>query len=209
MHLFKVPAGDGKSALVASDQLMRSGVMCRLITQNMDAGEIVTGWVEDWRGAVGESPRAIVVDQCLVVDLGSHVAGIDVMAAAEPGLADSASASAATHRAIREGLAGSLAALCHGHLQNPEAELALALVAIALLRTWARWLRQFAGSSVPFLLDNFIRRRGSVYSAGETLVVEMQPCPLDIVLEMAGYTADLEHVPWLRSRRVRLQTRGL
>ncbi len=45
----------------------------------------------------------------------------------------------------------------------PEADLTITLTAIALLRLWARWLRQFGDSSVPYVLKNFVRRAGRIY----------------------------------------------
>jgi hypothetical protein len=90
----------------------------------------------------------------------------------------------------------------------PDADLTLALTAIAVLRVWARWLRQFAASSIPYILDNFIRRPGRVYVGAHEITVDMEPRPLDIAIEVAGYSARLERVPWLDHRHVCLQLRG-
>jgi hypothetical protein len=40
------------------------------------------------------------------------------------------------------------------------------------------------------------------------LWVEIERRPLDIVIEMAGYTADLERVAWLGGRSVRFRVMG-
>jgi hypothetical protein len=74
-------------------------------------------------------------------------------------------------------------------LQVPLADLTLALAANSLLRCWAMWLRQFASSSTPYLLNNFIRRPGSITRTEDGFLVEMASRPLDVVLEMAGYFA--------------------
>jgi hypothetical protein len=83
-----------------------------------------------------------------------------------------------------------------------EEDLALALIAIGLVRVWARWLRQFAGSSTPWLLEKFIRRPGTIRVGRDTVLVELEPRPLDIVIEMAGYTSDIHRVPWLADRSI-------
>ena len=97
-------------------------------------------------------------------------------------------------------------AVHHGKLGLPEVDLTVVLAAITLLRMWARWLRRFADSSVPYLLENLIRRPGRVYVDPNRILVELEPRPLDVVLEMAGYTAALERVSWL-GRRVQFRVR--
>jgi hypothetical protein len=82
------------------------------------------------------------------------------------------------------------------------------LVACLLLRLWARWLRQFSSSGVPYLLSNFVRRGGRLRASGNVLTVELERGPLDIVVEMAGYLAELERVPWLGGGSVRFGLRG-
>jgi len=99
-------------------------------------------------------------------------------------------------------------ALGPGRLADPGAELTAGLAAAALLRLWARWLHGFAGASVPFLLTSFVRRPGWLVHEGNVLVVEMAPLPLDVALEMAGYTAELEPQPWLCDRRIRFRIGG-
>ena len=83
------------------------------------------------------------------------------------------------------------------------------MAAIACLRLWARWLRQFSFSSAPYLLQHFVRRPGRVTVDVDELLIELEPRPLDMVIEMAGYTSELEQVPWLGGRRVRFTMRGV
>ncbi len=71
-----------------------------------------------------------------------------------------------------------------------------------LLRLWARWLRGFADSSVPFLLENFIRRPGYLSVSPTEIKVEMEQRTLDMVLEMADYLAPIETIAWLGGRRL-------
>jgi hypothetical protein len=86
-------------------------------------------------------------------------------------------------------LRDALAALGADWLDLPLADLTLSLAALSLLRLWAGWLRQFSTSSVPYLLQNFIRRPGRIVKTGDGLLVEMARLPLDIVIDMAGYAA--------------------
>ena len=97
-------------------------------------------------------------------------------------------------------LTAALYALGSGRVGVPDADLTLDLTAAALLRLWAVWLKKLAGSSVPYLLENAIRRPGRVVRRGDELEVWLDPAPLDVVLEMSGYLAELEGVPWLGRR---------
>jgi hypothetical protein len=98
-----------------------------------------------------------------------------------------------------------LAALHHGQLSLPQADAALGRTAAALLRHWARWLRGFSTSSVPYLLDNFVRRPGRVLPLDDDLLVELEPRPLDPVLELAGYTDELDLRGLLSRKRLRFR----
>ncbi len=75
-------------------------------------------------------------------------------------------------------------------------------LAVHLLRLWSRWLRGFAQSSVPYLLQQFIRRAGQIEVRPDEIAVIMRPAQLDVVLEMSGYLAPTPPVPWLAHRRV-------
>ena len=66
----------------------------------------------------------------------------------------------------------------------------------------------FADSSIPYLLTNFIRRPGHISTYQNGLLVELEHRPLDMVIDMAGYLAELEAVSWLEQRRVRFRVRG-
>jgi hypothetical protein len=85
------------------------------------------------------------------------------------------------------------------HLPLPKA---LAVAAIHLLRAWARWLPGIGQSSPPYLLRQFIRRTGRIHAGNRSIRVSLRPEPLDIVLEMAGYTREIAAVPWLDNRDV-------
>lgn len=78
----------------------------------------------------------------------------------------------------------------------------LAAIARHLVRLWAHWLPGLGQSSVPWLLQQFILRRGVLRVNGGELAISLAPAPLDVVLEMAGYLAPIASVPWLGDRRV-------
>ncbi|SHF56007.1 hypothetical protein [Streptoalloteichus hindustanus] len=94
------------------------------------------------------------------------------------------------------------AALAEGRLGRFEADRTLGVLAVAVVRAWARWLGRFAGSSVPYLVAHFARRPGRVRLSERELVVELAPGPLDVVVRLAGYDAPLTTVPWLDGRAV-------
>jgi hypothetical protein len=101
-----------------------------------------------------------------------------------------------------------LETLDHGQMDNPHLDLTISIVACLLLRMWARWLRGFSTSSVAFLIENFVRRSGTLRTGKDALHVELERRPLDVVIEMAGYLADLERIPWLPGRRIKFSLKG-
>jgi hypothetical protein len=62
----------------------------------------------------------------------------------------------------------------------------------AVIRHWARWIRGFQRSSSEFLLDQAIRRSGSVRMEAGVIVVMLEPRPLDVALRISGQLNDLE-----------------
>ena len=95
-------------------------------------------------------------------------------------------------------LAG-LAAMAHAHSGDPEIDLPLDLIALTVLRHWARWLRGFSAASVPYLLATFIRRPGRLIAADNgTLQVRLKRLPHDVVLDVSGCLAPFDlRWPWL------------
>jgi hypothetical protein len=88
---------------------------------------------------------------------------------------------------------------------GPELPAAVLQVATLALHAWARWLPGLSGSSMPYLLRNFVRRGGSLHVDRDAIEVRLDPAPLDSILRMSGYLADLAPVPWLENRAVRFQ----
>ena len=96
-------------------------------------------------------------------------------------------------------LLADLAAMAHAHDDEPEADLPLDLIALTVLRHWARWLRGFSTASVPYLLSTFVRRPGRLAAADDgTLRVSLSRLPHDIVLETSGCLDSFElRWPWV------------
>jgi len=103
---------------------------------------------------------------------------------------------------------GDCQSLEQGKTGNPNLDQTVAMVTSLLLRMWARWLRGFSASSISFLVENFIRRSGRLYAEKDTLLIELKQGPLDLVMEMAGYFADIERVPWLPGKRIKFLRKG-
>jgi hypothetical protein len=78
-------------------------------------------------------------------------------------------------------------------------------VASCLLRSWARWIPGLSASSVPFLLEKFIRRPGRIFLYQERIEIHLAPGPLDSILKMAGYLADSSSIPWMGNRFLRFR----
>ncbi|MBP2328886.1 hypothetical protein JOF56_009271 [Kibdelosporangium banguiense] len=94
------------------------------------------------------------------------------------------------------------AELPDGLLGVPSADATIGLVSVAVLRAWSRWLGQFAGSSLGYLVGHFLCRAGTVHLTEDEIVVELTGGPLDVVLQLAGYDAPIATVPWLGGRSV-------
>ncbi|HZH31994.1 MAG TPA: hypothetical protein VEY11_14605 [Pyrinomonadaceae bacterium] len=186
MHLYQLELEGAGSVLIACDESAQVWPLGCSLKPHVEVAEIVAGWLDAWEEAAGVRPALIAFER----DAGGDEA---LWKAHEQG---------------RASLLAAWAALRHGRLGLPETDLTVFLAACLLLRTWARWLRQFSSSSVPYLLDNFIRRAGTLSDGREELLVELERAPLDIVIEMASYLDELERVPWLENRRVEFLLRG-
>lgn len=78
---------------------------------------------------------------------------------------------------------------------DPLADATLTAAAQAGVRAWARWLKQFHAAGSGYLLGQFVRRPGRVYRDGPGLLVELDPRPVDVVLQLSGYFDPIDPVP--------------
>lgn len=179
LHLHLIDADAGAPALVAGDASGRGWPLGQILAPADSLAAVTAGWLDDWEHATGARPQLVA----------------DAAALAEPG----------EHEQSRRGVAATMQALAANALGLPEVDLALALAANALVRAWAHWLPRLGGSSTPYLLDQLIRRPGWVAADSSQVTVILTSRAADLVIEQAGYFADLEHVPWLGRRRVRFR----
>jgi hypothetical protein len=84
---------------------------------------------------------------------------------------------------------------------------AIARIGWMLLRAWSRWLPGIGQSQRPFLVDNCLRRGARVHVTPSVIGVQLDPAPLDVVLEMAGYFRPIERVAWLDGRTMTFSVR--
>jgi hypothetical protein len=88
----------------------------------------------------------------------------------------------------------------------PHCDLALSLVAHAVLRGFAWRLPGFAWSSADYLYENFLDVVATIRSESEHWKVRLARAPLHVVLAMAGAAEDQYVLPWLNRRQVCLTT---
>jgi hypothetical protein len=195
LHLYRLPlAGESGWALVAGDETGMLWPAGRAVQSAEEAARVLMEWRQGWVDATGSDPTIIADDE--LDDLPSALPIVRAARAKEE--------ISSRHRLGAGRLQAAWATLGH-----PSPALVPAyLAAFGLLRLWARWLRQFSDSSVPYLLEQFIRCPGRLYPGEAGLWVELEPRPLDIVVELAGYMAPLEGVPWLGGRTVYFRTAG-
>jgi hypothetical protein len=197
LHLYRLPMGEQKGwALAAGDASGMVWPVGRAFQSLVDAATALAGWRSGWLEATGYDPMIIADDDLPLEDLSPGGTALPISKADQ--------AMAMEHRLGGEHLQAAWTAL-----GDPLPALVPArLVAFSLLRLWSRWLRQFSESSVPYLLDQFIRRPGRLSASPAGVWVELEPRPLDIVIEMAGYLTPLEGVPWLGGRTVHFRIAG-
>jgi hypothetical protein len=221
LRLFALPAPGGDAVVVQAGEadLWPLGRWCGAGEDRARLAEWIAGALAAFESAFGAPPAAASADAALVGALPDRP-GWPPWAVTEPAPDGDPSGDAPAgdrHATARRRLAAALAALDGGRLAPegpaaadptaalaaseggrlaPEtpagADLTVALAATVVLRAWARWLRRFADSSVPFLLHSFVRRGGRLWDQPDGLRVELEPAPLDLVLEMAGYFGALE-----------------
>jgi hypothetical protein len=58
---------------------------------------------------------------------------------------------------------------------------------------------------VPFLLEKFVHRSGTLHLYPDRIEISLSPGSLDAILKMAGYLADSPNASWLGNRFVRFR----
>ena len=125
---------------------------------------------------------------------------------ASAGLA--ALAEALRDRLLAQGvLAGAGDSEADGPLAAAESSAVLDAIASWLLRAWARWLPGLREASAGFLRAQCLARGGVVRRSTTRIDVTLDPAPLDVVLQMAGYLRPIEALPWCGGRAVSFAVR--
>lgn len=199
MHVFSLESV-GSFEIIAGDASGCIWPQGRVVKTKEEAEAIILGWLDDWEEATSKRPAVFTGDEQLRTVLACRQE-IDLLPRTEE--------LQALHDAGLENLQMAFNLLGTGNLGAPDLDLSLNIVACMLLRMWSAWLRGFSASSIPFLLESFVRRRGRLYMVGDGLMIELERRPLDVVLEMAGYLEDLENIPWRPGGRVKFQLRGI
>jgi hypothetical protein len=89
-------------------------------------------------------------------------------------------------------LAVALARLLAGRGLTSPTELTMSVTGLALVRVWGWWLPGVGRSSLPYLLDHFILRPGTVSRDGDEVRVILERRQLDAVLELSGALASID-----------------
>jgi hypothetical protein len=199
MHVFCFETADAFE-LIAGDASGCIWPLGRVVKTKEDAEAIILEWLDDWEDATSKRPAVFVGDEQLRAVLARRQ-GVELLPRTEE--------FQAIHDAGLESLRIAFNLLGSGKLGRPDVDLSLNIIAGMLLRMWSSWLRGFSASSIPFLLENFVRRRGRLYGVRDGLMIELEGRPLDVVLEMAGYLDDLENIPWRPGWRLKFQLRGI
>jgi hypothetical protein len=198
--LHQITLSDGSLALVLGDGAMALWPLGRIIYDTAEIAPTVEQWIDMWSSATGAEPT-LIVDYGLASIL--HTSSVASIVTPEDG-----SDLQLDYQANADALMAALEALSLGHLGELDGDLQVTLLAVALVRLWTRWLSRFSESSVPYVLRNFIRRAGTIHAHAEGLTVDLEPMPLDIVLELSGYLEEIVRVPWLDGRSIRFRIRG-
>ena len=211
LHIHAVRSEEDRTALVGGDGRGLLWPFGTVLEDSGRCGHELVQWLETWTQALGSKPKTLFMDEslagCIETGLSDEVKLVSVSQVEENGNEVEDDDPLMAHHADRRLLLSTLSVLNAGKLGVPETDLSLALLAIMVLRAWARWLPRFSESAVPYLLDNLIHRSGTLFFDANTILVELEPAPLDVVIEMAGYTGELEKVDWLGGRNVKFRIR--
>ncbi len=199
LHLHLLAAGRERMAVVVGTA---AGLwpLGRLLNATAELPGIVAEWLTAWEAETGLRP-SIHCDPALAAPLSACLPDALVV----PG--QDGNGESASHRSNRSAFLRMHRALRWGRTGRPGPDLLVELMAGGLVRLWARWLRAFSTASVPYLLDELVRRPGLIRRDGTGIHVELDPRPLDIVLEIANYIGDLPAGPLPGERDLTIRIR--
>jgi hypothetical protein len=203
--IYKISLADGETALIGGDEAAGLWPYGCLLSPTLHRDALLADWVAQWTALRGRAPTALVLDPALPRAT-TRLGGVPCLCPTDT--VAPVSDVASTFQRGRDALLAALSALDAGRLGVPAADLHVGLLAISVLRAWARWLPRFSHASIPYLLKNAVRRAGHLSLAGDVVEVTLEHAPLDAVLEMAGYMRDLDGPDIVLDRRVRFHLQG-
>ncbi len=156
---------------------------CRRVFNSEDVSNTIEFWknqLSEWSGA----PVAVAFDES------AHRLG---------GLTD-------THESLTSGLATSVAMTDMSDAIERLCEQTLQASASSVLRHWARGIRGFATSSDEFILEQFVRRTGSIWKSEGRIEITMESRPLDVALKASGILDPLDFFTGKELIKIRFQT---
>ncbi len=201
LHLYSVQGRDGKTILIAGDATGRLWPLGRCLQTKKEAPGVLKEWLQCWEEATGINPSIVCEKKVEKLLCGSIAENLLIIPKATD-IAATDDAMSKTYWSGREALLDALGTLQKGKIDLPNVDLTLSLIASTLLRVWARWLRRFSDSGITYLLEGFINRSGQIFIEKDRIIVNMESRALDVIIEMAGYTADLAPIAWLGNRRI-------
>ncbi len=227
LHIHRVDVGAGTTAIVAGDAAAQVWPLGEIVRPGAPLEPVLSRWVDAWQSATGMLPVVRFADPSFTAALpADYAGGTRVVGAGESGPilegrpaarvhpsggdegdADPGAPASAAFDSGARALAEAWRAMARGCVGDPDVDLTIGLVVVALARAWARWLPRFSASSPVFVLDTFLRRPGRIHVTDAVLFVEMDGRPLDLVPRMAGYFDPLARVPWLGHRTIELRVR--
>lgn len=213
----------GSYAIFAGDESATLWPLATIVRSSVDLHATLQRWSALWIMLVGEQPLFVLGPELnassptnIFRTKGPHTDQDNPVHAGNPDeyivefvqadafhaalLETQISETRAVHATSRARLDLALRALDYGQPGDAMAELTITITAIALLRGWCRWMRQFGDSSIAYLLKNFIHRPGRILQQRDGFQIELSALPLDMVLQISGYTSTIERLPWLDGR---------
>ena len=185
LRLAVVPNPAGDFLAIAGDETLRLWPFCTPVKSPVEAGLQVIRWAADWRELTGSQPT--LIRPSLVptpLELAAETAD-DIPAELQTVLGMANCQNGNSHR-----------------------DATLAAVANATIRAWARWLKYIGHSSTLYLIRELIRRPGYLKREGKSLVVELEPRPLDLALSHSGYLDPVELPAGTLFRSIRFRIGG-